>query len=193
MSKMYFYYGTMDCGKTAMAIMKAYEFKSKGRNVVVLKPQIDTRSRGNLLDSRVGISIECIDILENQRISDVVSYKQFFDLLVVDEAQFLTDEQVRDIKRLKNVDLAILYGLKNNYLGKLFNGSKSILEVADSIREIPSRCSFCKNKATQNGRFNDNKLVTEGNEIDIGGNEKYKPLCFDCFELLKEKSRCENI
>lgn len=193
MSKMYFYYGTMDCGKTAMAIMKAYEFKSKGRNVVVLKPQIDTRSRGNLLDSRVGISIECIDILENQRIADIVPDKPFTDLLIVDEAQFLTDEQVRDIKSNVRVDLAILYGLKNNYLGKLFSGSKSILEVADSIREIPSRCTICRKKATQNGRFNDDKLVTEGNEIDIGGNEKYKPLCFDCFELLKEKSRCENI
>ena len=190
---MYFYYGTMDCGKTAMAIMKAYEFKSKGRNVVVLKPQIDTRSRGNLLDSRVGISIECIDILENQRIADIVPDKPFTDLLIVDEAQFLTDEQVRDIKSNVRVDLAILYGLKNNYLGKLFSGSKSILEVADSIREIPSRCTICRKKATQNGRFNDDKLVTEGNEIDIGGNEKYKPLCFDCFELLKEKSRCENI
>ena len=190
---MYFYYGTMDCGKTAMAIMKAYEFKSKGRNVVVLKPQIDTRSRGNLLDSRVGISIECIDILENQRIADIVPDKPFTDLLIVDEAQFLTDEQVRDIKSNVRVDLAILYGLKNNYLGKLFSGSKSILEVADSIREIPSRCTICRKKATQNGRFNDDKLVTEGKEIDIGGNEKYKPLCFDCFELLKEKSRCENI
>lgn len=183
----------MDCGKTAMAIMKAYEFKSKGRNVVVLKPQIDTRSRGNLLDSRVGISIECIDILENQRIADIVPDKPFTDLLIVDEAQFLTDEQVRDIKSNVRVDLAILYGLKNNYLGKLFSGSKSILEVADSIRGIPSRCTICRKKATQNGKFNDNKLVTEGNEIDIGGNEKYKPLCFDCFELLKEKSRCGNI
>ena len=104
---------------------------------------------------------------------------------MVDESQFLTDKQVREIKRLENVELSILYGLKNNYLGHLFNGTKAILEVADTIREIPSRCSFCKNKATQNGRFNGDKLITEGNEIDIGGNEKYKPLCFYCFEKLK--------
>lgn len=188
MSKMYFYYGTMDCGKTAMAIMKAYEFKYKGRNVIVIKPQIDTRSRGNLLDSRVGISIECVDISEHQSILDIVSQDIFIDLLIVDESQFLTDKQVKDIKALQNVDLAILYGLKNNYLGHLFSGSKTILEVADTIREIPSRCSFCKNKATQNGRFNEDKLITEGNEIDIGGNEKYKPLCFSCFEKLKHKS-----
>ena len=81
MSKMYFYYGTMDCGKTAMAIMKAYEFKSKGKNVVVIKPQIDTRSRGNLLDSRIGISCECIDILDSQSILEVIPQDKFIDLL----------------------------------------------------------------------------------------------------------------
>ena len=185
MSKLYFYYGTMDCGKTAMAIMKAYEFKSKDKNVVVIKPQIDTRSRGNLLDSRIGISCECIDILDSQSILEVIPQDKFIDLLMVDESQFLTDKQVREMKKLENVDLSILYGLKNNYLGHLFNGTKAILEVADTIREIPSRCSLCKNKATQNGKFNGDKLITEGEEIDIGGNEKYKPLCFYCFEKLK--------
>jgi len=183
--KMYFYYGTMDCGKTAMAIMKSYEFKSKSKNVIVIKPQIDTRSRGNLLDSRIGISCECLDILPLQSILEVIPQNIHIDLLVVDEAQFLEQNQVKDIKRLNNLDLAILYGLKNNYLGTLFEGSKTILEVADTIREIPCMCTFCGNKATQNGRFNNNKLVLEGNVIDIGGNEKYKPLCFSCFEKFK--------
>lgn len=175
----------MDCGKTAMAIMKSYEFKSKSKNVIVIKPQIDTRSRGNLLDSRIGISCECIDILPLQSILEVIPQNIHIDLLVVDEAQFLEQDQVKDIKRLNNLDLAILYGLKNNYLGNLFEGSKTILEVADTIREIPCMCTFCGNKATQNGRFNNNKLVLEGNVIDIGGNEKYKPLCFSCFEKFK--------
>ena len=185
MSKMYFYYGTMDCGKTAMAIMKAYEFESKGKNVVVVKPKVDTRSKGNLLDSRIGISFKCIDISENFDINNIAATGVPVDLLVVDEAQFLTEKQVWDIKKSENIDLSILYGLKNNYLGKLFTGSKAILEIADSIREVSSRCSFCKRKATQNGRFNGNKLVTDGEEVDIGGNEKYKPLCFFCFDRLK--------
>ena len=187
MSKMYFYYGTMDCGKTAMAIMKAYEFQSKGKNVLVIKPKIDTRSRGNLLDSRVGISFKCEDISADCKIDDIIPKDKVIDLLIADEAQFLTKEQVLDIKRNKNIDLSILYGLKSNYLGTLFAGSKAILEIADSIREVPSRCSFCRNKATQNGRFNGDKLVTEGNEIDIGGNEKYKPLCFSCFDRLRNE------
>lgn len=188
MSKMYFYYGTMDCGKTAIAIMKSYEFKSKGKNVIVLKPQIDTRSRKKLLDSRIGINCECIDISSNQSILDIIPQNTYIDLLVIDESQFLNKKQVKEIKLLKNVDLAILYGLKNNYLGELFEGSKAILEIADTIREIPSRCYFCKNKATQNGRFDGDILISSGNTIDIGGNEKYKPLCFDCYEKLKAQS-----
>ncbi len=175
----------MDSGKTAMAIMKAHEYRTKNRKILVLKPKIDTRSRGNLLDSRIGVSTECIDIPKLSKISDFLNPNIQYDLLLVDEAQFLTTEQVLEIKRLPNIRLTLLYGLKNNYLGKLFEGTRAILEICDNIREIPCQCSKCSNKATQNGRFDGEKLVTSGNVIDIGGNEKYKPLCFDCFDKLR--------
>ena len=106
----------------------------------------------------------------------------FYDIIMVDEAQFLSESQVDELRELADNGVMVMcYGLKNNYTGRLFEGSKRIIEVCDTIREIQSMCTRCGSKATVNARYSGNKIVYEGNIIDIGGEEKYTALCHKCW------------
>ena len=179
--KMYYYYGVMGSSKTANALMKKFSFEEHGKKVILIKPSIDTRDGKTLLKSRVGISCDALLINPEESINDLLKDHENIDIIIVDEAQFLSVSQVNELRNLTLEGIMVMcYGLKTDYMGKLFEGSKRIIELADTIREIPSMC-HCGKKAIMNARIQNGKIVYSGNQIDIGGNDKYTAMCYKCY------------
>lgn len=179
-----FKYGTMGSGKTVELLVKIFYERSKGNKVLVIKPYKDTRDTA--IKSRIGLETE-IDGNENYLFKFDWSQYQF---IIVDEAQFLAPMYVDVLREFANKQnlTVVCYGLKSDFKTNLFAGSKRLLEIADKIEEIESTCKLCNNKAIYNGKFINDKLVTEGNPISIGGDETYKALCSKCYmKLLKQK------
>lgn len=172
MGKFYFYYGTMGAGKTALAINKAYEFKKRGIQTFVYVP---SDAKTDKLSSRCGSSVE----VSNRNLRLVTKRS----VLIVDEAQFLTEDKVKTIRHLctyKDV-MAFCFGLLKTFKGKLFNGTKYIIECADTIREIPCMCENCKKKAIYNVR------VSSETTLKVLEKDKYKSYCHMCYE---RKNNC---
>jgi thymidine kinase len=163
--------------------MTAHNYKERQQNVILYKPIIDNREGiGSVLKSRCGISSDEVHMFDDE----TNLYFDFIgkdnnkkaDCVIVDEAQFLTKEQVKqltDIVDKYNIPV-ICYGLRTNFKGELFEGSKTLLSLADSIEEIKTIC-WCGKKAIMNARLKDGKIVKSGDEIQIGGNESYISLC----------------
>lgn len=173
MAKLYFRYGAMGSSKTANAIMVRYNYLERGQKVLMLKPAIDTRDGEHVMISRCGLSCECAFIEELSRYN-----VREYDCLIVDEAQFLTKEQVYDLVRIvdeENVPV-IAYGLRADFQGNLFEGSQYLLALADTIEEVKTIC-WCGKKATCNARIVGGRVVKEGEQIVLGGNESYISLC----------------
>ena len=186
MGKLYFKYGCLNASKTANLIMSAYQYEQQGKNAIILKPSVDTRSKNGIIESRVGISHSAIEFSKEDNLFEIVYelYKmEDIDVCFIDEANFLTKEQVEQIvKIVDDLDVNVcVYGLKNTYLeGELFEGIKYLLYYADKIEEIKSMCQFCNSKATMNLRVVNGKAVYSGEvEIvgDIVGEEKYISCC----------------
>lgn len=179
---MYFYYGVMGSSKTANALMKKFNFEERGRKVALLKPSLDTRNGKILIKSRIGLSSEAFFLDRDASIVDVVGGRHAYDIIIVDEAQFMTTDQVDELRDLADDGVMVMcYGLRNDYTGHLFEGSKRIIEVCDTIREIQSMCSKCGTKAVVDARYTGNQIIYEGNIIDIGGEDKYITLCHSCW------------
>ena len=180
--KMYFYYGVMGSSKTAIALMKNFSFKEHGSKVVLCKPITDKRDGKTVIRSRIGLFEESVVIGSSETFKRTVKNIEKYNIVIVDEAQFLTKEQVDELRELTDSSLMVMcYGLKTDYMGNLFKGSKRLLELSDCIREIPSPC-ICGKKATMNARYIGNKIIYSGEQIDLGGNEKYIGLCHTCWK-----------
>lgn len=180
--KMYYYYGVMGSSKTANALMKKFNFEEHGKKVLLLKPSVDNRDGKTIVKSRIGLSCEATLVEPKSSIFKLLNSLPKADVIIVDEAQFLTSKQVDELREIVNQGTVVMcYGLKTDFMGKLFEGSKRLLEVSDSIRETQSMCSECGRKAIINARYQDGKVIYSGNQIDIGGNDKYKPLCYKCW------------
>ena len=179
--KMYFYYGVMGSSKTANVLMKKFDFEEHGRKTLLLKPSIDDRDGRSIVKSRAGLSSEAVILEKDARVMDTIKKFLPLDVILVDEVQFLTKSQVLELRELVNNGVMVMcYGLKTDYMGNLFEGSATLLAVADTIREIPSMC-VCGRKAIVNARFRNGKIIYSGNQIDIGGDDKYKALCYQCW------------
>lgn len=180
--KMYFFYGVMGSSKTAMALMKKFSFEEHGKKVALLKPSIDIRDGKDIVKSRIGLSCNALVLDKTKSVKDVLLGFNKLDIIIVDEAQFLTESQVDELRDLADNGIMVMcYGLKTDYMGKLFEGSKRIIEIADSIREIQSPCK-CGKKAIINARYNGSKIIYSGDQIDIGGDDKYKAMCYKCWK-----------
>lgn len=195
MSKLYFRYGAMNCGKSTALIQVAYNYEQNNKKILVFKPKVDTKA-GKYVESRIGIKRKVDYLIEN---NDNL-YEKFENIsnkdiscILVDEAQFLLPNEVEDlwkICKLKDIPV-ICYGIKNNYKGELFTGSKRLCELSDELEELITICS-CGKRAKFNARFVNNKFVTTGDTIVIDGkneNVKYIPMCGKCFlnEIMKNK------
>ena len=173
MAKLYFRYGAMGSSKTANAIMVQYNYAERGQKVLMVKPQLDNRDGERTVLSRCGLSTECVFMEELPGI-DVRQY----DCVIVDEAQFLTKDQVQQLVHIVdelNVPV-ICYGLRADFQGNFFEGSLWLMAWADSIEEVKTIC-WCGRKATCNARVMDGRVIKEGDQILLGGNSQYVSLC----------------
>jgi thymidine kinase len=179
----------MNSSKTANLLMVAHNYISQNKKVILLKPSIDVRYNATKITSRVkGIEKE-VDILITED-TDLIAEVDISDLycLIVDEAQFLSDKHIEQLRMLTKIVPVICYGLRTDYTGHLFSGSKRLMELADTIEEIKTICTFCNRKAIINAKYvlkNDGvtrEIVKEGSEIiEIGDEDRYMPLCWKCW------------
>ena len=187
MAKLYFRYGAMGSSKTANALMVRYNYLERGSNAHLLKPRLENRDGEKVIRSRIGMEAEC-DFVEDymDEVGRNWEKAKEYDAIVVDEAQFLSREQVDWFSDL--VDFAgipvICYGLRTDFQSKLFPGSMRLLEIADKIEEVKTVC-WCGRKATNNARISNGKVIRDGAQVVMGGNESYVALCRKHFKLGK--------
>ncbi|MCM1505028.1 MAG: thymidine kinase [Muribaculum sp.] len=186
--KLYFRYGTMGSAKTALLLTTAYNFEERGMTYSCMKPIVDTREKDNVIRSRIGIERKCTWIYHDTDIY-LMAQEMFertmtvIDWFLVDEAQFLTAEQVDQLARIvddygSNV---ICYGLRTDFQTHLFEGSRRLFEIADTIDEIKSTCT-CGRKTIVNARIDANgDFITEGDQVEIGGDDRYIAVCRKCW------------
>ena len=182
----------MGSAKTALLLTQAYNFEERGMRYVCLKPIIDNREKSNVIRSRIGIERECQWIHGDTDLYELAQklFEQnltIIDWFLVDEAQFLTEKQVDQLSRIvddfgSNV---VCYGLRTDFQSHLFEGSRRLFEIADSIDEIKSTCN-CGRKTIINARI-DHKgdFVEEGNQVEIGGDDRYIAVCRKCWRNKK--------
>ena len=195
MSKLYFKFGAMASSKTANALMTRFNYEEKGNHVWLIKPDLDNRDdcvdekgvRVTVVKSRIGLSAVADVVARDEDILRrfaSVRDSAPVDVIICDECQFLTAEQVDQLKYIAECcDTPVLcFGLRSDFQTKLFDGSKRLFEIADSITEIKSVCR-CGKKAIVNARLNaEGRVVVEGNQIEIGGNDKYEGMCWGCWQ-----------
>ena len=195
MSKLYFKFGAMASSKTANALMTRFNYEEKGNRVWLIKPDLDNRddyndesgTRVTVVKSRIGLSSVADVIGQDENILDrfrKVTEAAPVDVIICDECQFLTAAQVDQMKYIaEHCDTPVLcFGLRSDFQTKLFDGSKRLFEIADSITEIKSVCR-CGKKAIVNARLNEmGAVIVEGNQIEIGGNDKYESMCWGCWQ-----------
>ena len=192
MSKLYFRYGAMNCGKSTALMQVAHNYEENNKRVVVIKSSLDTKA-GNNLQSRIGIERK-VDILLPYSKSLEKYYDEWnnnVDCILVDEAQFLSTKQVEELWFVtKMYDIPVIcYGLKINFQSHLFEGSTRLLELADEIEELITICE-CGKRAKFNARFVNNKFTLEGDSIVIDGSNNevtYTPMCGKCYILNRNK------
>ena len=184
MAKLYFKYGAMGSSKTAQALITKYNYEERGMKVWLIKPKTDTRDGQNILKSRIGLFAVAEEIALTDSIKERFANNSDCNVIIADEAQFLSPEQIdelRDIVDEMNIPV-MCFGLRTDFITKLFPGSMRLFEVADSISEIKTICD-CGSKATVNARMDDNgKIVTAGDQICIGGNDRYIAMCHKCWK-----------
>ena len=172
MAKISFRYGTMGSSKTANLLMIKYNFEERGKKAILLKPKLENRDGKTKIKSRIGLESKC------EYVEDYLTNIRNCDCILIDEAQFLTTEQVDEFVRIAdNVDIPVIaFGLKTDFQGHLFEGSKRLIEVADELQEITTIC-WCGKKARFNARIIDGQVIKTGDQLQLGGNESYTALC----------------
>ena len=184
MAKLYFKYGAMGSSKTAQALITKFNYEERGMRVWLIKPSVDDRDGKNILTSRIGLTSRCDMLCENDDVFALFEKEhRDADVIITDECQFFTGEQIDGFRRIVdeyNVPV-LCFGLRTDFTTHLFTGSRRLFEVADSISEIKTICD-CGAKATVNARIDANgKIITEGAQILIGGNERYVAMCHKCW------------
>ena len=195
MAKLYFRYGVMGSSKSAQALITKFNYEEQGMRVWLMKPAADTRYGADKVHSRIGLE-QPADVIED----DMNLYKvfrdrerEFYDVIIVDEAQFLQPahvEQLREIVDYYNVPV-FCFGLRTDFRTRLFPGSARLFELADSVTELKTVCT-CGGKAMVNARIDaEGRVVTEGEQFLLGGNESYRPMCYKCWKKAALESKSE--
>ena len=177
MAQLYFKYGAMGSSKTANALMARFNYEERGQKALLVKPRLDIRDGDHMVVSRIGLTYPCIYFDELRKMS--VMELQQNACVIVDEAQFLTKEEVMYLVGLVD-DLGIpvlCYGLRADFKGDLFPGSEALLVMADKLEEVKTIC-WCGKKALCNARFDESgHVIKEGEQVVLGANDKYIGLC----------------
>ncbi len=191
MAKLYFKYGAMGSSKSAQALITKFNYEERGMKVWLIKPSTDMRDGAELIRSRVGLEEKADVIKPEDDIYDMFTAKHSdCDVIISDEAQFFTPEQIDEMRNIVDeFDVPVLnFGLRTDFLTHVFPGSLRLLELADSITEIKTICS-CGRKATVNARIASGKIVTEGEQVLLGGNDSYVAMCHKCWKERIKRER----
>ena len=184
MAKLYFKYGAMGSSKSAQALITKFNYEELGMTVWLIKPSTDTRDGADLIRSRIGLEAHAQVIPPEQSIVKAYREAGRHDVIIADEAQFFTPEQIDDLRTLVDEDdLPVLcFGLRTDFLTHFFPGARRLMELADSLTEIKTVCA-CGRKATVNARIDGNgRIVTQGDQVFLGGNDSYIAMCHQCWK-----------
>ena len=192
-SKLFFKFGCMNSAKSTLLLTTAHNLEENGLNIMVLKPSADTRDGEGIIRSRIGAERKCISVDEEVNLYKAIKeYRnflasQFMELkwVLVDECQFLTEAQIDQLSDVVDfLDINVMcYGLRTDFQSRLFPASRRLFEIADDLEEVVSTCACGDRKTSINARFDtDGNIVTEGDQVVIGGNDMYKPLCRRCWK-----------
>ena len=190
MAKLYFRYGTVGSAKTLNLLAVAHNYRQQGKKILLMKPDMDTRFGQDKIRSRAGLE-QVADVLIQPNLSLLSLDFVGLSCILVDEAQFLS---VKTIDELRTITLEsdipiICYGLRTDFKSFLFEGSRRLMEVADSIEEIKVTCHYCNRKAIMNLKHVNGVAVNEGPSVELGAEEKYLPTCFKCYRTELQKSK----
>jgi len=182
MAKLYFYYSSMNAGKSTALLQSSYNYRERGMHTLILTPMLDDRYGQGIVTSRIGIEAQATSFGSKASLFDLVdeeNRKQTLHCVLIDEAQFLTKAQVHELGEVcDRFDIPVLaYGLRTDFLGEPFEGSQYLLAWADNLKEIKAIC-HCGKKATMVIRADEQgKALARGSQVEIGGNELYVSLC----------------
>ena len=189
MAKLHFFYSTMNAGKSTSLLQSNHNYlESNLKTILFLPKEISDKADSNIV-SRIGLKAKAISIDNEFKFYEYVKNIEYKNIncIFVDEAQFLTKEQVRDLSKISDkLDIPVMcYGIRTDFQGELFNGSSELLAIADNLNELKTICSECDKKATMVVRLDENgDVILEGEKILVGGNEIYKTVCRKHFREL---------
>lgn len=184
MAKLYFKYGAMGSSKSAQALITKFNYEELGMTVWLIKPSTDTRDGADIIKSRIGLECRAEVITPEQDI--LAAYRRVgrHDVIIADEAQFFTPEQIDQLRTLVDEEnLPVLcFGLRTDFLTHFFPGAQRLMELADSLTEIKTVCA-CGRKATVNARIDSaGRIITQGDQVFLGGNDSYVAMCHKCWK-----------
>lgn len=189
MAKLRFKYGTMNSSKSANLLMTQHNYTEQGKKVLIFKPKLDTRD-GHFVKSRALNERQPAIMIEVNELDTMFSTTQIEqpDCVLVDEVQFMTPRQIEELGEI--VDIlnipVIAYGLMSDFQSKLFPGSQRLIEIGALLEEIKTICFYCNKRATMNMRLLDGEPTFDGDQVQVGGNDSYKPVCRSCFNTAKK-------
>ena len=184
MAKLYFKYGAMGSSKSAQALITKFNYEELGMRVWLIKPSVDTRDGADVIKSRIGLEAHAVVITPDTDIVKEFRALKNIDVIISDEAQFFTPEQIDQLRTLVDEDdvPVLCFGLRTDFLTHFFPGAQRLMELADSLTEIKTVCA-CGSKATVNARIDaDGRIVTGGEQIMLGGNDSYIAMCHRCWK-----------
>ena len=184
MAKLYFKYGAMGSSKSAQALITKFNYEELGMSVWLIKPSIDTRDGADIIRSRIGLECRARVITPEENIVEAYHAAGKHDVIIADEAQFFTPEQIDQLRDLVDEeDLPVLcFGLRTDFLTHFFPGARRLMELADSLTEIKTVCA-CGRKATVNARIDESgRIITQGDQVFLGGNDSYVAMCHQCWK-----------
>ena len=191
MAKLYFKYGAMGSSKSAQALITKFNYEELGMTVWLIKPSVDDRDGADVVKSRIGLERRAQVIRPDEDLSASYTAAGRHDVIIADEAQFFTPEQIDQLRALADFeDVPVLcFGLRTDFLTHFFPGSRRLMELADSITEIKTVCQ-CGRKATVNARIDaSGRIVTEGAQVFLGGNDSYVAMCHKCWKTKVEEQK----
>ena len=183
MAKVHFFYSTMNAGKSTALLQSAHNYHETGNETILFIPREDADKNSGLIKSRIGLSASAVIIDSKFKVYEYVKTElsqRMIDAILVDEAQFLKKSHVMQMcKVCDELNIPVMcYGIRTDFRGELFEGSATLLALADNLIELKTVCNVCSRKATMVVRLDKNgKVITEGSKVQIGGNDVYRVLC----------------
>ena len=182
MAKLYFRHGTMGSAKTLNLLAVAHNYRQQSKKILLMKPDLDNRFGRERIKSRAGLEGQVDVLIQDEKSLQGIDYTGI-SCILVDEVQFLPTKAIEELRRITlDWDIPVIcYGLRTDFKSYLFEGTRRLLELADSIEEVKATCSYCNKKSIMNLKHVNGIATNEGAVVDLGAEEKYFPTCYSCY------------